>query len=140
MSLSSLLKSGKLRRHKTSAREISDLFEVVRRDLKDAALTALSTDRRFCTAYNAALQLTTILMHARGYRTSSSGHHRLAFEFLAAVEKRRFEKLARYFDLCRKKRNMTNYDRTEIVSGKEVQELLSEVKKFHDDIRKLLKV
>ena len=72
MSLNSLLKAGKLKRHKTSAREISDLFEVVQRDLKDASIKELSADRRFATAYNAALQLTTILMYSHGYRAVSS--------------------------------------------------------------------
>jgi len=134
MSLNSLLKTGKLRKHKTSSQELSDLFEVVRRDMKDASIKELSADRRFATAYNAALQLTMILMHAGGYRASSQGHHRTAFEFLATVEKKRFEKLARYFDLCRKKRNITDYDRAQVVSMREVAELIEEVKGFYDDV------
>jgi len=140
MSLNSLLKSGKLRRHKTSSREISDLFEVVRRDLKDASIEELSADRRFATAYNAALQLTMILMHANGYRAASQGHHKTAFEFLAAVEKKRFRKLASYFDLCRKKRNITDYDRAQVVSTREVEELIEEVTGFYDDVAKFVKV
>ncbi len=140
MSLNSLLKSGKLRRHKTSSREILDLFEVVRRDLKDASIKSLSADRRFATAYNAALQLTMILMHAKGYRTASQGHHKTSFEFLAAVEKKRFEKLARYFDLCRKKRNITDYDRAQVVSTREVEELIEDVKGFYDDVAKFVKI
>ena len=115
MNLSGLLKSGKLKRHKTTSRELSDLFEVIQRDLKDASLKELSADRRFAAAYNAALQLTMVLMHSHGYRATSHGHHKTAFEFLACIEKKRFENLARYFDLCRKKRNISDYDRAQVV-------------------------
>ncbi len=139
MSLNSLLKAGKLKRHKTSDREISDLFEVVQRDLKDASLKELSPDRRFATAYNAALQLTKIMMSVQGYRAASQGHHKTSFEFLASIEKNKFKKLASYFDLCRKKRNVTDYDRTEVVSPKETVELIEEVEGFYVEVEKMVK-
>lgn len=50
-----LLREGRIRRHHTNRQEIASLFRVVERDLADAAITALSADRRFATAYNAAL-------------------------------------------------------------------------------------
>jgi hypothetical protein len=37
--------------------EISDLRDVVERDLKDARVDMISAGRRFATAYNAVLQL-----------------------------------------------------------------------------------
>jgi len=111
---------------------------VVERDLQDASINELSADRRFATAYNAALQLTMILMHFHGYRAGSLGHHKTAFEFLALAEKKRFERLARYFDLCRKKRNITDYDRAAVVSTREVEELIEEVKSFRDAVNNLV--
>jgi hypothetical protein len=57
-----LLREGRIRRHRTNWQEIASLFEVVERDLADAAITALSADRRFATAYNAALQAATAVM------------------------------------------------------------------------------
>lgn len=45
--LSRLLADGRLRRHRTSAREIADLLGVVERNLADASVEAVSTDRRF---------------------------------------------------------------------------------------------
>jgi hypothetical protein len=54
------LDSGRLKRQPTSRSEIESLFKVVDRDLADAAVTGISADRRFATAYNAALQLATI--------------------------------------------------------------------------------
>ena len=60
--LNRLLAEGKLRSHRTSAREIADLLGVVDRDLADAAVQDVSADRRFAIAYEAALQLATITL------------------------------------------------------------------------------
>jgi hypothetical protein len=54
-----LLHDGRIRPHRTNRQEIAGLFQVVERDLADAAIVALSADRRFATAYNAALQAAT---------------------------------------------------------------------------------
>jgi len=43
--------------HTTSHRELDGLRAIVARDLKDARVPGLSTDRQFATAYNAVLQL-----------------------------------------------------------------------------------
>jgi hypothetical protein len=60
MNLAELSAEGRLRPHHTSPKEVADLLRVVDRDLADAGIAQLSTDRRFATAYNAALQLATI--------------------------------------------------------------------------------
>lgn len=85
MSLSSFLDNGRLRRHTTSLEEISDLFRVVDRDLEDASLDQLSADRRFATAYNAALQLATIALHCAGYRTAGYAHHFITIQVLPEI-------------------------------------------------------
>ena len=51
------------------------MFRIVDRDITDADIKEISADRRFATAYNAALQLATIVLYASGYRTTQSGHH-----------------------------------------------------------------
>jgi hypothetical protein len=58
--LASFWDSRGFRRQPTSRSEIDSLFMVIDRDLSDAVVTALSADRRFATAYNAALQLATM--------------------------------------------------------------------------------
>jgi len=50
--------------HTPSRRETAELLGVVDRDLADARIALLSCDRRFATAYNAALQLSTIVLRA----------------------------------------------------------------------------
>lgn len=68
MSLERWKKKGWLREHETSAEEISGIMELVQRDLTDAAREEISTDWRFNIAYNAGLQLATVLLYASGYR------------------------------------------------------------------------
>jgi hypothetical protein len=55
MSWTKLLQDGKVHRHKTSGNELAEIRRLVQRDLADAGLPGLSEDRRFATAYNAAL-------------------------------------------------------------------------------------
>ena len=56
------LNEGRLRPHTATAREVAELLRIVDRDLADAAIRETSADRRFATAYNAALQLATITL------------------------------------------------------------------------------
>lgn len=56
MSWKKLLQEHKVHQHRTSAQEIAELRRLIARDLADASIPALSEDRRFATAHNAALQ------------------------------------------------------------------------------------
>ena len=75
MTWQSLLTNGRIKRHTTNLQEISDLRDVVERDLKDAHVQVISADRRFATAYNAVLQLGKIVIACSGYRVSGLAHH-----------------------------------------------------------------
>ncbi len=76
VSLKKYVDDEKISHHKTSKQEIVHLLNIVERDLLDASSTSISADRRHATAYNAALQLATIVLHASGYRAKSKvGHH-----------------------------------------------------------------
>jgi uncharacterized protein (UPF0332 family) len=109
---------------------------VVERDLADAAIEALSADRRFATAYNAALQAATAMMYAEGYRASGGSHHRTAFEFLKAISVEEFGEWADYFDDCRRKRNQADYVGVGCVSDTEARYLLTEARKFVEMARR----
>ena len=85
MSLKQLLDQNRIIHHKTSKQEISNLFELIRRDLNDAKIIQLSADRRFATAYNAALQLGTILLYCKGYKTKGIGHHFFIFQAMKEI-------------------------------------------------------
>lgn len=55
MSWKRLLQEHKVHHHQTSVQEIAELQRLIVRDLADASIPALSEDRRFATAYAAAL-------------------------------------------------------------------------------------
>lgn len=139
MSLRRLLDQGRLRRHKTSKKEIYDLLELSKRDIRDAKIDGLSADRKFATAYNAVLQLSTILLYATGYRTKGIGHHAIVFEAMKEIMGGDYHKLADYFDSCRTKRHITDYDYAGGISNTEAKELISEAEKFENAVVDWLK-
>jgi len=130
MSLKDLLNQGRLRQHKTSKKEIENLLALVKRDIKDAKIEGLSSDRRFACAYNAVLQLATILLYCKGYKPEGTGHHFTVFQVMKIIMGNNYYTLADYFDSCRSKRNITDYDYVGAISDSEVEELIEEAESF----------
>ena len=131
MSWKKLLQDNKVHRHTTSVQELTEIRRLVARDLADAAIPALSEDRRFATAYNAALQTAKMAMACAGYRIASvPGHHRLTFEGAKLALGKPAEHLADYFDACRRKRNEIDYTGATIATTTEAEELLLHAKAF----------
>ncbi len=130
MSLKRLSSEGKLEKKPANQDEITKLLLMVERDLKDSVVKAISADRRFATAYNAALQLSTIIIRLNGYRTKGAGHHYSTFLVLKELLGEDFEEITDYFDACRAKRNITDYVSVNVVSESDVEELIDEINKF----------
>ena len=129
------LDAGALRRHRTSRREVADLLAVAERDLGDARVIALSLDRRFATAYSAALQLATVVLAASGFRaTAQRGHHVVTWQALPELMGSDTGGTAVYFDSCRALRNRSDYDRVGVVSQAEVDEVLRETDAFRGQV------
>ncbi len=127
------LKRGDLKPHQTSRQEIAGMRQLIARDLADASIAALSEDRRFATAYNAALQSAAMVLACAGYRVSArAGHHKIALQgaafALGGVEVAHF---AAYFDRCRMKRNVIDYLTASVATTTEAEELLREARDFH---------
>ena len=130
MSLKRLLSQGKLTHHKTSKKEIANLLQLVRRDIRDAKVKGLSYDRKFATAYNAVLQSAIILLYCNGYKTKGAGSHFTVFQATKDILGKDYFELGNYFDSCRSKRNITDYDYSGGISEKEALELIGEAEKF----------
>jgi hypothetical protein len=131
MSWKKLLQSNSVHRHTASRQELSDTRRLVARDLADATIPALSEDRRFATAYNAALQTAKMAIACAGYRIASvPGHHRLTFEGAKLSLGKQAEQLADYFDACRRKRNEIDYTGATIATATEADELVFHAKSF----------
>ena len=130
MNLEELLSRGRLKRHKTSNKEIQNLLALARRDIKDAKVRGLSSDRRFACAYNAVLQLATIMIYCKGFRPQGIGHHFVVFETMKIITGTDYHELIDYFDSCRSKRNITDYDYAGAISDSEAKELIEEAERF----------
>ena len=131
MSWKKLLQSNSVHRHTTSRQELTEIRRLVARDLADATIPALSEDRRFATAYNAALQTAKMAIACAGYRVASvPGHHRLTFEGAKLSVGKGADQLADYFDACRRKRNEIDYTGAMIATATEADELLMHAKSF----------
>ena len=130
MSWQPLLAANRVRRHTTSRQELTDLRAVIARDLQDAALSGLSADRRFATAYNAVLQLAKMVIACAGYRVAGQGHHQTTFEALELAMGPSIVAASTYFDTCRRKRNLVDYDVANLITETEADELLRQARQF----------
>lgn len=140
MNLEELLNQNKIKLHTTSKEEIQNLINAIERDIKDANTHGLSSDRRFCIAYNAILLSATILLNCSGYCTVGESHHFNTIRTIPIILGEEYLKLSRYFDHCRYKRNLADYERIGSISNKEAQEILAETKNFFLIIKEWIKV
>src|SRR5882672_11167506 len=111
------LKFGWLKEHKTSRQEIDELFAGADRDLAASNTPGLHNDWRFNIAYHAALQLASAALAAAGYQAERSNHHYRVIEYLGltlGVDATTIKK----FDIFRKKRNISDYERAGGISDR----------------------
>ena len=131
MNWNQLQTSWRVQSHTPTKPELNQLRAVIHRDLQDAALPGLSDDRRFATAYNAVLQLSTAVIACSGYRvTARQGHHQVSFQVVELAMGPSVSNIARYFDTCRRKRNIVDYDRAYTITETETQELTQKAEEF----------
>jgi hypothetical protein len=139
MSLEAWIKNGWLREHKTSPQEVAGILDLVERDLADASRAEISTDWRFNIAYNAGLQLATLVLYVAGCRTGrgESKHYRViqAFSLVLGQE---FVATRDYLENCRRKRNVSEYDTVGTISLKEADDLLRTVRELKAKIENWL--
>lgn len=139
MSLQDWASSGWLRPHQSSAEEVKGLLSIVERDLADAADGKTSADWRFGIAYNAALKLCTILVHASGYRPEKTLQHYRTIQALPLILGESRKDDAKYLDDCRKLRNTVEYDMAGVATDDNALELLQFTKKLRTDVLDWLK-
>ena len=128
MSLESWVEYGWLKPHKTSAQEVRNLFDIVKRDLEDARKKDLSTDWRFGIAYNAGLKLCTILLYAKGYRPEKVLAHYRTIQALPLILGAEKQADANYLDRYQVGRTTTA----------DVEELISFIEELEFESRQWL--
>src|ERR1035438_6718029 len=124
MSLEKWAEYGWLRAESTSPEEIADLLGIDSRDLHDARVEAISEDRRFEAAFNAARTAANVALRACGYRTAPQlGHHLKTVESLELTV-HAGPRLIQKMRVFSKKRNATSYDSAGNVSRQELEEAI----------------
>lgn len=119
-------------------KQIQDLLALVERDLADSAIPALTPDWRLNIAYNAALQCATAALAASGYRASREAHHVRTIRSLEFTTEADDELIAQ-LDMFRRKRNISDYERSGRVSETEVLEMRQLALHLRDDLISWLK-
>ena len=118
-----MLASNEVQRHKTSKKELDKLRAVIARDFADASLDGV-------TAYNAALQAAKMAIACAGYRVAGAGHHRISFEVVKLAMGKAADPYSGYFDRCRRKRNVIDYDDAFVATETEALEIVAKAKEF----------
>jgi hypothetical protein len=118
---------------------VRGLLSIVDRDLADAEAKSISTDWRFGIAYNAALKLCMMLLHASGYRAENTLQHYRTIQCLPVILGDKRTEDAAYLDDCRKKRNTVEYDKAGVTSETEAAELLVFTRKLRSEVLAWLK-
>ncbi len=134
MSLQDWATNGWLRVHRPTVREMEGLLSIVDRDLTDATVSGLSADWRFGIAYNAALKLCTMLVHASGFRPERTQQHYRTIAALPLILGRERQDAATYLDTCRVKRNNVEYDMAGAATEADVDELLDFTRELRRDV------
>ncbi len=139
MTLENWLSSGWLKYEPSSIEEITGLFDLANRHLKDSSVDLISSDARLQLAYNAALVLCSIPLRASGYRVPSTpGHHEKTINSLRLTLDPK-QKLIDTLNSFRKKRSRVTYDSVGTTSEGEVDEIYDIAVALRDNVRKWLK-
>jgi len=123
MSLREWQANGWLIEQQPDAREVLFLLAIADRELADSQVPGLSAEAGFNHAYSAALQCAAAALAACGYRAERLGYHYRVIDSLRltiGLDPRQVELLNR----ARRKRNVSDYERPDVVSRAEAAEML----------------
>ncbi len=136
MSLQNWLQIGHLTNHQATVAEVKNLLGVVDREIADASVAGLSDDGRFTHAYDAALQLCKLALHASGFEVAkrAPGHHALwinSLEFtLGAAHKGTLIHLSKSSML----RHTSLYTHAGVVQKQDADDLLDVARQLRTDV------
>ncbi len=136
MSLQNWLQIGRLANHEASIAEVANLLAVVDRELADASVVGLSDDGRFTHAYDAALLLCKLALHASGFEVQKRepGHHALWINSLEFTIGHEQKDTLIHLSKCSKLRHMTLYEHAGVVQKQDADDLLEVARRLRADV------
>lgn len=118
--------------------EIEALLSVLSRSLDEASGPLKYPDTRFDLAYRAVLTAATIVVRAEGARVHRQRYHEQTFRALQLLNLPGLSKQSAFYDACRRKRNVAEYEMAGNVSMGEAQDLLQEAERLAKAVREWL--
>jgi hypothetical protein len=136
MSLQNWLQNGLLINHQATVAEVRNLLGVVDRELADASVAGLSDDGRFTHAYDAALLLCKLALHASGFEVQkrAPGHHALWINSLEFTLGNSYIATLRHLSTCSTLRHASLYDHAGVVQKQDAADLLAAAQKLRTDV------
>lgn len=119
----------------SSSEEIRGLLGIIERRTEEAQGALKYPDTIFILAYDAVLSAATVVLRAHGVRAKRERHHEMTFRALRELRIPGLSDQARYYDECRRKRNIFEYDSVADVSDTEVKDFLREALRFTTEVR-----
>lgn len=113
-----MLDSRQLEAHAAEDTEVGGMWAKAVRTLRSSEASGLDPDSAFTLAYQAALQASTTVIRAAGYRVRGEGHHQHTFAAVAALGLGELSETARSLNVIRQKRHGAVYD-WEVETGKD---------------------
>jgi hypothetical protein len=136
MSLQNWLQIGHLINHQATVAEVRNLLGVVDRELADAGVAGLSDDGRFTHAYDAALLLCKLALHASGFEVQkrAAGHHNLWINSLEFTLGHTHKGTLIHLSKSSKLRHITLYDQAGVVQKQDADDLLEAARQLRTDV------
>jgi hypothetical protein len=136
MSLQNWLQIGHLTNHQATVAEVRNLLGVVDRELADAGVAGLSDDGRFTHAYDAALLLCKLALHASGFEVlkRAPGHHSLWINSLEFTLGEAHKETLIHLSKSSKLRHTSLYDHAGVVEKQDADDLLAAARKLRTDV------
>jgi hypothetical protein len=136
MSLQNWLQMGYVVEHEATVAEVRSLIGVVDRELADAVVPGLSDEGRFTHAYDAALLLCKLGLHASGFELQkrASGHHSRWINSLEFTLGKEQKETLIHLSQCSKLRHTSLYDQTGVIQKQDAVDLLETARKLRADV------
>jgi len=130
------LQTGQLTNHQATVAEVRNLLGIVDRELADASLPGLSDDGRFTHAYDGALLLCKLALHASGFEVQkrAPGHHALWINSLEFTLGETCKQTMIHLSKSSKLRHTSLYDHAGVVQKQDADDLLETARQLRADV------
>jgi hypothetical protein len=126
---------GYLVEHEATVGEVLSLLGVVDRELADAGIADLSDEGRFTHAYEAALLLCKLALHASGFKLQKvKGHHAYWINSLELTLGKEQKDTLIHLSKSSHLRHTSLYDQTGVVQKEDADDLLETAKTLRTNV------